>query len=124
MSNTIIKLEDISKQYRLGTVGTKTLRGDLQRPGLSGVEVWWYNLRGKEDPTLKIGQTNQLNQASKIANRKSSIVNPQSDNYVWALRDINLEVKQGEVLGIIVKNGAGKSSLLKLLSRVTIPKIK
>lgn len=110
MSNTIIKLENISKQYRLGTVGTQTLKGDLQR--------WWYRIAGKEDPTLKIGQTNQLNQAS---NHQSSITNRQSDNYVWALRDINLEVKQGEVLGIIGKNGAGKSTLLKLLSRVTGP---
>jgi len=88
MSNTIIKLENISKQYRLGQVGTQTLRGDLQR--------WWHTLRGKEDPTLKIGQTNQLN-------NQSSINNNQSD-YVWALKDINLEVKQGEILGITGKN--------------------
>jgi lipopolysaccharide transport system ATP-binding protein len=99
MSETIIKLENISKQYRLGTVGSKTLRGDLQR--------WWYRVRGKEDPTLKIGSTNTLDTIE--------------GEYVWALRDINLEVKQGEVLGIIGKNRAGKSTLLKLLSRVTSP---
>jgi lipopolysaccharide transport system ATP-binding protein len=98
-------MSDTIKQYSLEQVGTQTLCGDFQR--------WWHRMRGKEDPTLKIGQTNQLNQQSSIDNRQS--------DYVWALRDINLEVKQGEVLGIIGKNRAGKSTLLKLLPRVTVP---
>lgn len=85
MSNTAIRIENLSKQYRLGTVGTGTLHDDLNR--------WWHRIRGKEDPYLKIGETNDR------AHRGSS-------EYVWALRDINLEVKQGEVLGIIGKNGA------------------
>lgn len=99
--SVIIKIENVSKQYRLGLIGTNTLKGDMQR--------WWSRVRGLPDPTLMIGQENSI-----------SIYTDESV-HVWALNNINLEIEQGEVLGIIGKNGAGKSTLLKLLSRVTAP---
>jgi lipopolysaccharide transport system ATP-binding protein len=99
MSNPVIQVEQLSKIYRLGTLGTGSLRQDIAR--------WWNTKVHKKENTFF--ETN------------NAIVGSKNNQYLWALKDVNFEIKEGEVWGIVGKNGAGKSTLLKILSRISKP---
>src|SRR5687767_7685089 len=92
MNNSIIKVEHLSKLYRLGAMRVR-------------------------HQTLR----DRLSEAVKATFSRQNNGKDSKDNIIWALNDVSFEVARGEVVGIIGRNGAGKSTLLKILSRITDP---
>jgi lipopolysaccharide transport system ATP-binding protein len=97
-ADTVIRVEDVHKRYRLGVIGSSLVSDEIK--------AFWATLRGRPDPRMSL---ETLEQQQRVG------------SYFWSLRGVSFDVQRGESLGIIGRNGAGKSTMLKLLSRITQP---
>ncbi len=133
MSDTVIKVENLSKQYRIGVKeGYKTFRETLvdaaKTPVLriGGAMSKAINSMRHAPSSMHAEGTSALpacpvKSEGHFTGAPGSSLSSQSDDHIWALKDVSFEVKRGEVVGIIGRNGAGKSAFLKILSIITEP---